>query len=815
MYCDALSKSYDGKRYQFRDISLGIASGQRVGLIGVNGVGKSTLMKCLAGLEDPDGGEVGFEGRPVCLYVEQEPARGQDLAGGAQWTVADALTEPMCAGPSAATSAAAATAAALKAVRAYWAASAAQDAQDAQADALMMDALELMGSTDAWTIQQDLEETATRLGVDSLAFRRRPVDSLSGGERKRVALAAALAQGADVLLLDEPTNHLDWEAIDWLADFLTDARRATQLSLLLVTHDRYFLERTCGDILELDNAAVHSYKTDGSYDTFLRRRAERLAADDADLGRQQERLKKEAAWDAKQPRAQQAKSKSRAAAYQDLKGELQQRMSDRTMSAATAGAGIDLGAAAAAAAKAQGGGRQGPGGAKRAGERRLGQKVISFEGARLSVNDGKLKLLDGLTYAFSRGERVGVVGRNGAGKTSFLRALVGETPLTDGRRIVGDTVRVGYYDQRGLQTAGNERQKVLDYVVSKVKLGVDEAGKLGVDDLRLLEDFGSGAVGVAAKGAAPGSSAVGVDVARQLLTKFGFPASRWQDEVAKLSGGERRRLQLLACLAARPNLLVLDEPTNDLDIATLGVLEDYLDGFRGVLIVVSHDRWFCDRVLAPPPLDENDPDVDTRRSSLLVFEGDGVVRHFEGVYSDYFATLKTAEGIQGRAECVTGFASPPPLPAAPKPAAAPPKKPPPPPPPSPPPSSTLVEPPAPAPPPPPPPPPPKPAGPSQRQVAKALKEQEAAAKEKKKKKVKVTKKERAEFETIEAEVEALEAAAVSAQAALDEANSGKQRLSMNEKLDIASEASRARTAADKKMERYLELDELISEADGL
>ena len=194
------------------------------------------------------------------------------------------------------------------------------------------------------------------------------------------------------------------------------------------------------------------------------------------------------------------------AAYQDLKGELQQRMSDRTMSAATAGAGIDLGAAAAAAAKAQGGGRQGPGGAKRAGERRLGQKVISFEGARLSVNDGKLKLLDGLTYAFSRGERVGVVGRNGAGKTSFLRALVGETPLTDGRRIVGDTVRVGYYDQRGLQTAGNERQKVLDYVVSKVKLGVDEAGKLGVDDLRLLEDFGAGAVGVAAKGAAPGSS---------------------------------------------------------------------------------------------------------------------------------------------------------------------------------------------------------------------------------------------------------------------------------------------------------------------
>ena len=265
MYCDSLSKTYDGKRYQFRDISLDIASGQRVGLIGVNGIGKSTLMKCLAGLEEPDDGTVGFEGRPVCLYVEQEPARGQDLAGGAQWSVADALTEPMVAGPSASTSAAATTAAALKAVRAYWAASAAQDAREAAADALMQDALERMGSAEgSWALQQELEEIGSRLSVDSVEFRRRPVSSLSGGERKRVALAAALAQGADVLLLDEPTNHLDWEAIDWLADHLTDPRRARQLSLLLVTHDRYFLERTCGEILELDNAAVHSYKTEGS-----------------------------------------------------------------------------------------------------------------------------------------------------------------------------------------------------------------------------------------------------------------------------------------------------------------------------------------------------------------------------------------------------------------------------------------------------------------------------------------------------------------------------------------------------------------------
>ena len=210
VYCEALSKSYDGKRYQFRDISLGIASGQRTGLIGVNGVGKSTLMKCLAGIETPDAGSVGFEGRPVCLYVEQEPARGQDVQGGAEWTVADALTEPMAAGPSAATPAATQTAAALRAVRQYWAATTAQEADDAEAEALLGSAMESMGGADgSWEIEQELEEFSSRLGVASAEFRRRPVASLSGGQRKRVALAAALAQRADVLLLDEPTNHLD------------------------------------------------------------------------------------------------------------------------------------------------------------------------------------------------------------------------------------------------------------------------------------------------------------------------------------------------------------------------------------------------------------------------------------------------------------------------------------------------------------------------------------------------------------------------------------------------------------------------------
>ena len=227
VYCDSLTKSYDGQRFQFRDISLGVAAGSRVGLIGVNGVGKSTLMKCLAGLESADAGTVSFEGRPVVLYVEQEPARGQDSAGGAAWTVADALTEPMVAGPSAATPEARKTADALRAVRAYWAANAAAEADEGGADALMTDAMERMaGADDAWALDQELEELAARLDVGAAAFRRRPVASLSGGERKRVALAAALAQRADVLLLDEPTNHLDWQARRALSRPAPGAQRA-------------------------------------------------------------------------------------------------------------------------------------------------------------------------------------------------------------------------------------------------------------------------------------------------------------------------------------------------------------------------------------------------------------------------------------------------------------------------------------------------------------------------------------------------------------------------------------------------------------
>jgi len=818
--CESLTKSYDGTRYQFRDISLSITAGSRTGLIGINGVGKSTLMKILAGQEASDSGIVSTtEGgkRPVVLYVEQEPAMSS--GSGEEWTVADALTESMVVGPSADTPEAKRTRAALLAVRSYWAAS-----DDNDPSSL---AVSLMTDTEgAWELETRLAQLASSLDVFSPSFRHKSISSLSGGQRKRVALASALAQDADILLLDEPTNHLDWEAIDWLADHLQEQGKRqrssaqTTQSLLVVTHDRYFLERTCRDVLELDSTAVYRYKIDGSYDMYLRRRAERIVAQDAELARQAETLKREGAWDAKSPRARQAKSKSRSAAYQQLKESNALTMGERAVTRATAGGGADLWAAAKEAAGGSGG-----------LERRLGGKVMELEGARIKVTkrpgledappssnaNNTILLLDGLSYTFERGERIIIVGRNGVGKTSFLRALVDEHPLTDGRRIVGETVRFGYYDQRGLRThAENERQNILDYVVSQVELGVDDD-----DDTTTTA------------GASKFKS-ISADVARRLLTKFAFPPSRHRDLVSKLSGGEKRRLQLLACLASRPNVLILDEPTNDLDIATLEVLEEYLDSFSGVLLVVSHDRWFCDKIMAPKPKDgENGVEEEDyiRRSSMFVFEGEGVVSQFQGTYSEYFKTLEKAEngGVAikpGFTECITGYDSPPPLPVK---VVAPVTTP----------SETVVDgvhntvdrtmavrstvtktasplKPVPK-------PIPKPAqavvpkintvpAPSQRSLERlgnTMLEQQKAAK-KKNKKIKVTKKERMEYATIESEVEELEIAAAKAQAAVD---SMARSLSMNDQLKLVSECDNARRAADQKMERYIVLDELITAAD--
>eukprot|EP00613_Pedinella_sp_CCMP2098_P080357 CAMPEP_0171936358 /NCGR_PEP_ID=MMETSP0993-20121228/33771_1 /TAXON_ID=483369 /ORGANISM="non described non described, Strain CCMP2098" /LENGTH=914 /DNA_ID=CAMNT_0012577521 /DNA_START=29 /DNA_END=2773 /DNA_ORIENTATION=- len=639
LYCEGLGKSFDGKRWQFRDIDLDLAAGSRVGLIGVNGVGKSTLMKCLAGIEKQDSGTVGVEGRPHIIYVEQEPVRGSSEA----WTVAEVLTEPMAAGPSASSPVAARVASGLLSLRAFWAASKAVevDDTDGEAEEALTRAMSEMNDHGGWELSTLLDTVATKLGVAHM--KDRPVTSLSGGERKRVALAAALVQEPDVMLLDEPTNHLDWLAIDWLADFLTDPRRGKKaMSLLLVTHDRYFLESTCSEILELDGASVFRYQ--GGYEAFLTQRGNRISADDADLQATKMRMKKEAEWARKQPKARQAKSKSRVAAFDNAADELRQRIGDRELSAATAGAGMDLSAAGNAALSASNaGGGGGQKSKKKTVERRLGQDVLSLEGACLEYQrseeefgvgaETSLVLMDQVTFKFQRGDRIGVVGRNGAGKTSFLRVLVGQVALSSGFRVLGETVTVGYYDQRGLKVTPGER--VMDYVIDQVELGVEKDSGLGDGGVsrNLAAEFSGSEFKTVVSDVT--SAVPSLAVARQLLTKFAFPASRWNDEVSKLSGGERRRLQLLACLASRPNVLVLDEPTNDLDLLTLGVLEEFLEEFTGVMVCVSHDRYFMDRVLGPRTSDDEDDSDDSAPGSLFVFEGAGKVRQFIGSYSDY------------------------------------------------------------------------------------------------------------------------------------------------------------------------------------
>ena len=335
----------------------------------------------------------------------------------------------------------------------------------------------------------------------------------------------------------------------------------------------------------------------------------------------------------RQPKARSTKQKARIDAYQELRGTTKKRLQDRSSANAMSGEIVDF-----EAAGATGRGRRRGGSSK---ARRLGENVINFLNARLEImdsNNGKKCLLENFSYEFARGERIGIVGANGAGKSTFLRAMVGAMPLAGGERVVGETVVFGYYDQLGLEALASD-VKVLDFVVEQVELGNDERKKQMKENGELTygNSFGNSAVDGGGGGSAiNGLTVPSVATARTLLKQFAFPASRWNDNVARLSGGERRRLQLLSVLAKQPNVLILDEPTNDLDLQTLGVLEEYLQLYDGVLVTVSHDRYFMDRVLTKTS-DEATDDAPVPGGSLFVFEGDGKVRQFFGSYTEYLA----------------------------------------------------------------------------------------------------------------------------------------------------------------------------------
>ncbi|MDR0995273.1 MAG: ABC-F family ATP-binding cassette domain-containing protein [Tannerella sp.] len=383
----------------------------------------------------------------------------------------------------------------------------------------------------------------TRLELTDLD---RPTEALSGGQLKRLALAKALLDAPELLILDEPTNHLDLATTEWLEAYLA---RST-LSLLMVTHDRYFLDRVCNQILEIDRQKMYAYK--GNYSYYLEKRQERLDAQDAETDRARNLMRKELDWMRRQPQARGTKAKSRIDAFYEL-----ERKARRQAQAGT----VDLSNGAAAY---------------------IGSKI--FEAKDISKRFGDLCILEHFNYTFARYEKMGIVGNNGAGKTTFLRLLLGEEPLDGGNFDIGQTVRFGYYSQQGLSF--NEKAKVIDIVQDIAEYVELDGHKVGVS---------------------------------QFLNYFLFPPEKQHSYVAKLSGGERRRLYLCTVLMRNPNFLVLDEPTNDLDIVTLNVLEDYLSSFKGCLIVVSHDRYFMDKVV----------------DHLLVFHGCGRVQDFPGNYTQY------------------------------------------------------------------------------------------------------------------------------------------------------------------------------------
>ncbi|MDD4820311.1 MAG: ABC-F family ATP-binding cassette domain-containing protein [Flavobacteriales bacterium] len=512
-----LSKSF-GVRTLFSNITFGIDQGEKVAFVAKNGSGKSTLMRILSGQDTPDGGNVVFRGGIKVGFLPQQPIFPVDK------TVEDIIYS--------------ADTPELRAIARYERA-----AHDPQWAADFQAAYEQMDSLQVWDYELRIQNILSQLQLDTLKV---PCGEMSGGQVRRLALAQVLIEKPDFLILDEPTNHLDLPMVEWLENYLSGEK----ITLFMVTHDRYFLDRVCTDILELDGATLWRYK--GTYSYFLEKRAERYSTADAETAKAQNTMRKELEWIRRQPQARGTKAKARIDAFDDLKKRAAQRIEERVMTL-----GINM--------------------------ERLGSKVVELH--LVSKTWGDLKVLDRFEYTFRRGERLGIVGNNGTGKSSFVRLITGDTQPDAGRVVVGDTVVFGYYRQEGIQI--NPGEKVIE-VIKKYGdyLPMAKGRKLS---------------------------------AEQLLERFLFSRSQQWDYVEKLSGGELRRLYLCTVLIANPNFLILDEPTNDLDIITLTILEEFLAEYPGVLLIVSHDRYFMDKIV----------------DHILVFSGNGEVKEFPGTYSEY------------------------------------------------------------------------------------------------------------------------------------------------------------------------------------
>lgn len=512
-----LTKSY-GDRMLFADITFGINEGDKIGLIAKNGMGKTTLLRCIAGTESADSGSVIFRNDLKVGFLEQTPHLDNNLSV-LQTCIGDS-------GPI------------IIAIESYEAALQSGDINK------IAHATELMDASQAWDYEDRLKQMLSQLGIPDFSM---PVSVLSGGQKKRVALAKIILENPDLLILDEPTNHLDISSIEWLESYLSQSK----MTILMVTHDRYFLDRICSKIIELDHEQAFFY--DGNYDNYLRRRSERIEAMTAELAKVKNTLRREQEWMNRQPQARAGKAKFRIDAFYDLKKRAAIDLRERNVNLSVKSSYI-------------------------------GSKI--FEASHISKRYGDKIILNDFNYVFSRYEKLGIIGTNGVGKSTFIKMLQGLVPSDSGKWDVGETVKFGYYSQDGISF--DPAKKVIDAITEIAENVVMNDGSQHLSP-------------------------------SQFLQHFLFSPADQQKHIAKLSGGERCRLHLAAVLMRSPNFLILDEPTNDLDIITLGLLEEYLSDFKGCAIIISHDRYFLDNIV----------------DHLFVLEGNGVVKDFPGNYFDY------------------------------------------------------------------------------------------------------------------------------------------------------------------------------------
>lgn len=518
-----LSKSF-GDLVLLDDISFSIAEGQHIGIIAKNGFGKTTLLNILAGKESNDSGSIVKKRDLRIGYLEQAPAYDPELS------VIDACFS--------------------KAGEVFSLISRYEKCLQTPGNPGLDALIEEMEQREAWDFETKAKQILSKLDINDF---NQPIGQLSGGQVKRVALANVLISEPDLLILDEPTNHLDIEMIEWLEKYLQRGNK----TLLMVTHDRYFLERVCETILELDNRQIYTYR--GNYEYYLEKRDERINVTNATIQKANNLYRKELDWMRRMPCARGTKARYRKEAFYELEAIAKQRIEERT---------------ARIAVKSE----------------YIGSKIFEAEYVSKTFkndsHEGKdIVILKDFYYNFARYEKMGIVGGNGAGKSTFIKLLLGLEKPDSGRFVIGETVKFGYFSQESMPF--DDDTKVID-AVRKVAETIDLGGGKKL-------------------------------TAMQFLNHFLFPPARQQDYIRKLSGGERRRLQLCVVLMTNPNFLILDEPTNDLDISTLQVLEDYLADFKGCVIVVSHDRYFMDKVV----------------DHLLVFKGDGEIKDFPGNYSQY------------------------------------------------------------------------------------------------------------------------------------------------------------------------------------